>query len=802
MQRSLILGLLIMMLGGATLPFVVHASPQQPQPSQQPTHGLSSLDGEVQGFLQRQNSSLAKVDIDGQPAGQIIEGMAAYYNIEARIVLALLETTSQLISNPTLPTTATEQPFLAGPKGFLSQIDWVAKEIRVGLGPYDSALLLNFSDGTQQKLNPNDDPHALTVKRFLAFERDQATWQQLVSRYSKVYHELFQNEPVVAPSTPPVSTGFLSIPWEQGARMVHSSHFDHTYPMVDSGGDGNDVMINYQGKSGLSYNSHDGHDYYFPDLPYGTPIVAAAPGWAYARTTRGLGVLIQHAGEAAGYETVYWHLDDFAPSFKGFIDAAKPRWVERGELLGWSGATGFTTGAPHLHFEVRHNGNQVDPYGWYGPGADPCTNYVKCEASVWLWNDSVPWSRPDGPAPIDTTPPSALLTINPAEDLALVAHFENNPLPAVGSMAASDQLSYSSGKFGQAVKVGDGALTYPASPTLTLDQGTLALWINVPKTWPSSSTGRHYLLAASQNPVDPDKIYRNTLALRHEQTQQAIWTFWTVDQAGQEHSLSVPDTLSAGWHHFAISWNQATGNKRLLIDGMLVNEASKVSLPSEVGEDLNVGRWTIGAGMSNVAIDELLSYKRQLAADEIYRLASSEQALAASSTSTDQRDLLILTPALDNSGGVVKAQLGINGIYAAPMTYYRAYRWTLPNIEGSYTISVRLTDRIGNTTTLSQTISIDHPPQASVNIRDINDLGATLVLSATDANQPLAMALSAYPSPSFKQWEPFSVERQWQWNPITARRVYVWFRDANGNERGPIVAGPELFRAYLPRIER
>ncbi|MFD3162948.1 peptidoglycan DD-metalloendopeptidase family protein [Herpetosiphon sp. NSE202] len=802
MQRSLLLGLLILMLGGATLPFVVHASPQPPQLNQQPTYGLSSLDGGVQGFLQRQQSSLAKVTIDGQPAGQIIESMAAYYNIEARILVALLETTSQLISNPTLPTTATNQPFLAGPQGFLSQIDWAAREIRVGLGPYDSAVILNFSDGSQLKLDPKDDPHALTVKRFLAFERDQATWQQLVTNYSKVYQQLFQNEPVVAPSTPPVSTGFLSIPWEQGARMVHSSYFDHTYPMVDSGGDGNDVMINYQGKSGLSYNSHDGHDYYFPDLPYGTPIVAAAPGWAYARTTRGLGVLIQHAGDTAGYETVYWHLDDFAPSFKNYIDDSKPKWVERGELLGWSGATGFTDGAPHLHFEVRHNGKQVDPYGWYGPGSDPCTNYVKCEASVWLWNDSVPWSRPDGPAPQDTTPPSALLTINPDADLALVAQFENNPLPAVGPMAASDQISYASGKFGQAVKVGDGSLTYPASPTLKLEHGTLALWVKVPETWPSSSTGRHYLLAASQNPVDPAKIYRNTLALRHEQTEQAKWTFWTVAANGQEHSLSVPDRLSAGWHHFAISWNQTTGNKRLLIDGMLVSEASKVALPSEVGEDLNLGRWTIGAGISNVALDELLIYKRQLAADEIYRLAISEQALVASSSSTDQRDLQILTPALDNGGGVVKAQLGINGIYAAPMTYYRAYRWTLPNTEGSYTISVRLTDRMGNTSTLSQTIMIDHPPQASVTMRNLNALSATLVLSATDANQPLSMALSAYPNPTRKQWEPFNPEREWQWNPITARRVYVWFRDANGNERGPIVAGPDLFRAYLPRVEK
>ncbi len=56
--------------------------------------------------------------------------------------------------------------------------------------------------------------------------------------------------------------------------------------------------------------------------------------------------------------------------------------VKAGDLIGSSGKTGFVVGTPHLHFEVRHNGKQVDPYGWYGPGDDPCTAYVACEASA------------------------------------------------------------------------------------------------------------------------------------------------------------------------------------------------------------------------------------------------------------------------------------------------------------------------------------------------------------------------------------------------------------------------------------
>jgi murein DD-endopeptidase MepM/ murein hydrolase activator NlpD len=87
---------------------------------------------------------------------------------------------------------------------------------------------------------------------------------------------------------------------------------------------------------------------------YGTPIHAAGDGvvkGAEPKGRYGNWVQIDHPGDLS---TVYGHLMSFAPG----IEPGKE--VSRGEVIGYIGLTGRTTG-PHVHFEVRFKGRPVNP---------------------------------------------------------------------------------------------------------------------------------------------------------------------------------------------------------------------------------------------------------------------------------------------------------------------------------------------------------------------------------------------------------------------------------------------------------
>jgi murein DD-endopeptidase MepM/ murein hydrolase activator NlpD len=95
---------------------------------------------------------------------------------------------------------------------------------------------------------------------------------------------------------------------------------------------------------------HPGLDF---TAPAGTPIYATADGIVEFAGNRGDGygnvVIVNHG---FGYKTLYGHMYR--------IKTRNGQRVKRGEVIGWVGSTGKSTG-PHCHYEVIKNGNKIDP---------------------------------------------------------------------------------------------------------------------------------------------------------------------------------------------------------------------------------------------------------------------------------------------------------------------------------------------------------------------------------------------------------------------------------------------------------
>lgn len=95
---------------------------------------------------------------------------------------------------------------------------------------------------------------------------------------------------------------------------------------------------------------HKGLDF---TAPQGTPVYATGNGTvteaSFSAGGFGNHVIINHG---YGYKTLYGHMVR--------MKVREGQKVKRGELIGWVGSTGKSTG-PHCHYEVHVNGVEVDP---------------------------------------------------------------------------------------------------------------------------------------------------------------------------------------------------------------------------------------------------------------------------------------------------------------------------------------------------------------------------------------------------------------------------------------------------------
>lgn len=110
------------------------------------------------------------------------------------------------------------------------------------------------------------------------------------------------------------------------------------------------------------YNTRKFHSGIDIGAGYGLNIVAAADGVVTLATTNGgygQCIIINHGSkDGKAISTLYGHCSTL------LVSSGDP--VVKGEVIAKVGSTGVSTG-PHLHFEVRINGNTTDPLGYVTP---------------------------------------------------------------------------------------------------------------------------------------------------------------------------------------------------------------------------------------------------------------------------------------------------------------------------------------------------------------------------------------------------------------------------------------------------
>ncbi len=115
---------------------------------------------------------------------------------------------------------------------------------------------------------------------------------------------------------------------------------------------------------------HPGMDF---TAEQGTPIYATGDGVVEIADANAQGygnhVVINHG---FGYQTLYGHMSKIATT--------SGKKVKRGDLIGYVGSTGLSTG-PHVHYEVIKNGEKVNPINFYYNDLSPQEYQLMLELS-------------------------------------------------------------------------------------------------------------------------------------------------------------------------------------------------------------------------------------------------------------------------------------------------------------------------------------------------------------------------------------------------------------------------------------
>lgn len=355
---------------------------------------------QIQAFLNTQPGKLKQLSyqIGGQPYSfaDLLLGQTLYYSINPRLILALLESQSGLLSTP--QPTSDQIGWAIGFqgdngnwRGLQAQTRWAVRQMFYARRDYPAYVPLSYADKKEYPAPAGWSLSEYVIARVLAPTTTPERLPTLMQRFRTSYTALFGDPGLAPQGWPAPARPFLVRPLEK--TFAITSFFDHDGPFLTRNPSA--TVVTYWGRAetdnSFAYDGHDGWDY--AAAPPDMAIAAAAGTVIFAGTaddgcaTRA--VIIDHGN---GYRTLYWHL--------ARVSVENGQAIASGEPIGMVGETGCANG-PHLHFGVQYLGRNVDPYGWCAATPDPWMQNPAGAPSTWLWSDR--------PSPCDPAPAGAVV---------------------------------------------------------------------------------------------------------------------------------------------------------------------------------------------------------------------------------------------------------------------------------------------------------------------------------------------------------------------------------------------------------
>jgi len=311
------------------------------------------------------------VEGNSMAASDMINLVAHYYSLNPKLILALIEFRSGLVSEAEPPREAMDFAlghFDAHDKGFLAQLTWAAQTIVEGYYGYKTGVSGSFTltDGTLIDDRELVNAGSYAIRRLLAMDLPPEQWQSAVSRdnasfyatYVKLFGDPFAEAMAQGPEVRIESQPMLHLPWNIGDTWYYTAgpHRNDGCTNWENGicQDNWGILSSVDFAPTGDYGKCDGNsDLYVP----GQWVLAAGDGVVtFAANSL---VEIDHDGDGdpgTGWATSYFHLYD---------DSIQVPWgasVSSGAALGNPScqAPGGQATAPHLHFSVRRDGEFVD----------------------------------------------------------------------------------------------------------------------------------------------------------------------------------------------------------------------------------------------------------------------------------------------------------------------------------------------------------------------------------------------------------------------------------------------------------